>query len=976
MPYESLLTFRVKKILMICSNYDAFILEEDGQIESEVYKEYIDLNLTDPPRFVWTDSSDAARLVLDKRKDIDMIICMFNEHDKHIFSLAADLKSKGIDIPFVLLIHYSREIKKKISKQYNSSVDFIFSWHGNPELILAIVKLYEDSHNADNDILKVGVQAILLVEDSVRYYSTYLPELYKLVLTQSNEFLKETLNAEQKRNRKRSRPKILLATCYEEALSIFEKYKSNILGVISDVGMIVHKGDPSSAEKLDAGIDFVHRIKNVDPLMPVLLQSSQGSVAAIAKSLGVGFLRKYSRTLFLQLSDYMKEEFGFGDFVFRDKKGAEYGRAVNLHELEKLISKVPDDILVSKTSRNMFSKWFYARGLFTLASRFKAVHHIVASDARNFITEQINIYHDLCGRGIIAQFERDSYEDYIWFSRVGQSSMGGKARGLAFLNSLVKKYDLAASYDNMRISTPRSIVITTEYFDQFILENGLQYVIDSELSDSEILSEFVASRLPEELIEDLKIYLSTVDSPLAVRSSSKLEDSNYQPFAGVYSTYMVPVTENKDQMLRMLDKAIKSVYASVFYNGSRLYIQTTENLLSEEKMAVIIQTICGSEHNGLYYPLVSGVARSVNFYPLGEEKSGEGIVNLAFGLGKTIVEGGKSLRFSPKHPRKILQLSDTGLARKDTQKMMYALDLRPSAFKISRNEGVNLVNIPVNEAIKYFDYPSYVVSSYDYQNDRIKPGYSGIGSIVVSFDTIVKYGKFPLVKALGDILKICRKELASEIEMEFAADVIPESEGNRIVLKLLQVRPIREFMNEDSNVYGNVASDMKNVLVRSDKALGAGYISNIDNFVLVTPDKFDNTETAAIAEEIGKINSDMRARGEGYILIGPGRWGSSDRFLGIPVTWSDISEAKVIIENSLPGYEVEPSQGTHFFQNITSLGVGYLSVSRQAGNGFVDFDSLYSLEPVQEGRFTKVFKAPSSLVAFIDRNTNKAIIGY
>lgn len=975
-PYESLLTFRIKKILMICSNYDAFILAEDGQIESEVYREYIDLNLTDAPRFVWTNSSESAKEVLSRSHDIDIIICMYNDQDKNILSFASDLRAGGSKIPFVLLMHYSKEIRKKVIEGNNNGIDFVFSWHGNADLILAIVKLFEDRHNADNDILEVGVQAILLVEDSVRYYSTYLPELYKLVLTQSNEFLKETLNAAQQKYRKRSRPKILLATCFEEALNTYNKYRNNILGVISDVGMIVHKGDSPKTEKLDAGIDFVHLIKETDPTMPVLLQSSQGSMADLAKELGVGFLRKYSRTLFMQLSDYMKEEFGFGDFVFRDKKGVEYGRAANLQELEQLISNIPDDVLVGNTSKNMFSKWFYARGLFTLATRFRAEHHTVAAEARKFITDQINIYHDLTGRGIIAQFNKESYKDYIWFSRIGQSSMGGKARGLAFLNSIVQKYDIAATYDNLRISIPRTIVITTEFFDQFIMENGLQYVIDSELSDDEILSEFVASRLPEELIEDLKVFLSTADSPLAIRSSSKLEDSNYQPFAGVYSTYMIPMTENKDQMLRILDKAIKSVYASEFYNGSRSYIQTTGNLLGEEKMAVIVQSICGTEHNGLYYPMLSGVARSVNFYPIGNDRMEDGIVNLAFGLGKTVVEGGNTLRFNPSQPKKILQLSDTTLALRDTQKMMYALDLRPGAFKISRNEGVNLVYIPVNEAIKDFDYPSLIASSYSYQDDRFSLGVNESGINLITFEAIIKYGKFPFAAAIAKLLSICKKELASEIEIEFAADLIPGTDGEDIVLKLLQVRPIRESASTENISIDMIQKEIGTMIINSDKALGVGFIQGMDYIVLVPPERFDNTKTEEMAEELNKINSDMKAIQAGYLLIGPGRWGSSDKFLGIPVQWSDISEARTIVECGIKGFQVEPSQGTHFFQNITSLGVGYMSVNIEADDGSIYLQSICNLECVKDYKYAKVLKAPKPLIAYIDRNSNRAIVGY
>lgn len=970
--FSSLIKFRIKRILMICSNYDAFIMEEDGKIESQVYKEYVGLNMSNPPTFVWVESAAAARQTLENEPDIDMIICMYNEIDKDIFPLAADLKAEGKQIPFVLLMHYSKQIRKKVMSQTDSGVDFVFSWHGNADLILAIIKLFEDKRNADYDILETGVQAIMLVEDSIRYYSTYLPELYKLILKQSNEFLKETLNEDQQKNRKRSRPKILLATCYDEAFATYEKYRNHFLGIISDVGMVVHKGDPPKTEKLDAGIDLVHHIRQDDPMMPILLQSSQVSVADVAKRLNVGFLKKYSRTLFLQLSDYIKEEFGFGDFVFRDGKGVVYGRAANLQELEEVIKHVPDNILVSNTSKNMFSKWFFARGLFTLANKFRLEHHDDASEAREFLIKEVQAYHKAMGRGIIAEFSNGNYDRYISFARMGDGSLGGKARGLAFLNRLIEKHSLTDRYGNISISIPRSIVISTEYFDEFILENGLQYVIDSELSDDEILSEFVASRLPEGLISGLKTYLKTVDTPLAVRSSSKLEDSNYQPFAGVYSTYMIPHVDNKDMMLRILDKAIKSVYASVFYNGSRTYIQTTGNLQSEEKMAVVIQNICGSEHNGLYYPLISGVGRSINFYPIGGERMEDGIVNVVFGLGKSVVEGGKTLRFSPEFPKKILQLSQPYLAMRDSQKMMFALDLRPGAFKISRNEGVNLAHIPVTEVIPDYANSNLVFSTYSAVNSRIVPGVEESGARIVSFDAILKYGKYPLAKALSEIMDICRKELLCEVEIEFAADVAP---SGKLSLKLLQVRPISSYSAEQDVDFDELKGSLGTLFLESRKALGNGFVNDVSHIVYIAPDKFNSLSTREIAAELAEINNTFKSRNEGYILIGPGRWGSSDPNLGIPVIWSDISEAKMIVEYSMPGFQVEPSQGTHFFQNITSLGVGYLSIDTVAGDGNVNFDALGGLDCEQAMKYAVVLHTKEPITAYIERNTNRALAG-
>lgn len=974
MNEESLMRSRIRKILMICSNYDAFALEEDGRIESRLVSEYRELNLSNPPRFIWANSSVEARKVIVAEEDIDMAVCMYNEQDREIFSFAAEMKDSGRGIPFIMLFHYSKVVRKRVLEENRYGIDYTFAWLGNADLILAIVKLLEDNANAENDVLGVGVQGILLVEDSVRYYSTYLPELYKLVLTQSREFLKESLNEDQKKYRKRSRPKIFLATCCDEALEYYGKYGKNLLGVISDVGMILHKGDPPSAEKLDAGIDLVRVIRKADPLMPVLLQSSQGSLASEAAAMGVGFLKKYSRTLFLQLGDYMKDEFGFGDFVFKDSRGEECGRASNLAQLEKIIDDIPDDVLVSNTSRNMFSKWLYARGLFQLAGTFRAAHHTVASEFRSFLTEQFNAYHHRIGRGIITEFQKDSYEKYLWFSRVGDGSLGGKARGLAFLNHLVQKYSLSDKFEGLKVSIPRTIVLTTEWFDRFIVDNGLQYVIDSEMSDDEILSEFVASRLPGELDENLAAFLATTGKPIAVRSSSKLEDSNFQPFAGVYSTYMCPPVENRDRMVRELAKAVKSVYASTYFTGSRNYIQASGNLLGEEKMAVIIQNICGSRHGDFFYPMLSGVARSVNAYPIGSEKASDGVLNVAFGLGKTVVDGGKTLRVDPVQPHKVLQLSDVRLALRDTQTDLYALDLHPGAFKISRNDSVNLPLVPVAEALAEFDHPELVASTYVAADDRLLPGVGAEGGRVISFDGIFKYDRFPLCEALSEIMGICRKELMAEVEIEFALDIIRESAGREAVLKLLQVRPVASDSAGQTASIDEVRSSLGSELILSDNALGNGRFDDAEYLVMVPPEKFDKMKTVRMAEEISRINAKLNAQAEGYILCGPGRWGSSIPTLGVPVAWPDISGARMVVEYGIDGFRIEPSQGTHFFQNITSLGVGYLSVDPYAGSGLIDFGAVDSLPCVFEGEFVRIYKVPG-LTGFVDRNRGKAVIG-
>jgi hypothetical protein len=559
---------------------------------------------------------------------------------------------------------------------------------------------------------------------------------------------------------------------------------------------------------------------------------------------------------------------------------------------------------------------------------------------------------------------------------MGDGSLGGKARGLAFLNNLVYKHRLSERYPEIKVSIPRTVVIATDYFDKFILDNDLQYVIDSEISDEEVLSEFVSSRLPEDLVEQLRVFIETARSPLAVRSSSKLEDSSYQPFAGVYSTYMIPLVENKDQMLRMLGKAIKSVYASVFYSSSRTYIHTTANLLSEEKMAVVVQSICGSQHGGFYYPMLSGVARSVNYYPIESEKPEDGIVNLAFGLGKTVVDGGNTLRVVPKFPKKILQLSEPKLALRDTQKMMYALDLRPGAFKISKNEGVNLAHSQVADMLADFPYPELVASTFSTENNRMVPGVSVKGPRVISFDAILRYGKFPLAQCIREILEICRNELLCEVELEFAADVIPISKGQEIVLKLLQVRPVGDYSDDGNLSIADIEQSFCKTVVKSSKALGSGLFNDIRYVVMVPSSSFDSSRTNEMAVEIARLNKRLKEEGASYILIGPGRWGSSDPWLGIPVIWSDISEAKMIIETAIPGYRIEPSQGTHFFQNITSLGVGYLTVDTVIGDGIIDEETISTFECVEDNAFVKLYKAPEGLMGYIDRSSNESIIGF
>jgi CheY-like chemotaxis protein len=974
MNYKILMQNRIRRVLMICTSYDAYILEEDGRIEDQIYKEYVDLNLSNPPAFTWANSSMDALKLLDSDNDFDLIISMINVGELDVFKFSKLCKVEHPDIPFVLLTNFSKELTKIIEREDCSAIDHIFSWHGNADLILAIIKLFEDRINADDDILNAGVQSILLVEDSIRFYSTYLPAIYRLVLVQSAEFLKEALNEQQQKLRKRARPKILLATNYQEAVYLYERYKKNLLGVISDVAFVLHKNDPPESEKIDAGIDLCRMIQKDDPYMPFLLQSSQESMRSVAESLGVGFILKHSKTLLIELSEYISEEFVFGDFVFRDiKTGIVYGRAKDLKELQHLIMEIPEDVLLYHASRNRLSKWMYSRGLFSLATKIKGVREgqfKTTDELRNFIIQSIIDYRILVGHGVVARFNKETYGEFIWFARLGEGSLGGKARGLAFINSMLQKHNLLNKYPGVKILIPRTIVIATDYFDEFIKDNGLQYVINSDITDEELLSEFVSSRLPEQLVEELKVYIRYATGPLAVRSSSKLEDSHYQPFAGIYSTYMIPHTQNNDQMLRLLGKAIKSVYASIYYASSRSYIQATSNLISEEKMAVVIQDVCGTEDNGYFFPTLSGVARSVNFYPIGSEKPEDGIVNMAFGLGRLVVEGGKTLRFSPKYPKHILQLSSTQLALKETQNHMFALNLKPEEFKTSIDESINLVKFDINQ-VKHFRNMKYVASTWNPQNEMLIDNNLEDGRKVITFAHLLKYDVIPIAKIICDILEISQMEMRTPVELEFAVNMdVPE--GQDKIFSFLQIRPITD--NQDNVSVDWDGIDRNGCILYSEKALGVGKVEGITDVIYVRSENFDNTYTREIAAEVNLLNKGAKEQNRNYLLIGPGRWGSSDPWLGIPVKWSDISEAKVIVECGQKNFHVEPSQGTHFFQNLTSFGIGYLTINPFAGDGSFDEELLDSMEAIHESKYLRHIRFNDPLFIFIDGRKSRGII--
>lgn len=973
-PYQ-FMQHRIHKILLVCCTYDGYILEEDGHIESQINREYMELNMSNPPSLTRVESTADAISLLETRSDFDFVLTMYNVGEPNVFDFARRVKEINPSLPVVLLTSFSKEIYRQIAEQKCTALDNIFCWHGNTDLIIAIIKLMEDHLNAESDILEGGVQAVLLVEDSVRFYSTYLPELYKILLLQNSEFLKDAYNEQQQISRKRARPKVLLATNYEDAVKTYERYKKNLLGVISDVGLILHAGDKSEEEKSDAGIDLCKMIKADAPWMPVIMQSSQVNYRAVAESLGAGFIAKTSKTLLPELQDVILREFGFGEFEFCDlQTGEVIGRARDLKQMQDLIATVPDDVLEHHLQHMHLSKWLYSRGLFPLAKVLRSInssHFSSIDEHRAALVSLFKDYRTMLGQGVVAQFDEATYSDAIGFARLGEGSIGGKARGLAFMNSMLAKYNHYYKYPNVRIMIPRSLVIATDYFDEFIRTNGLKYVISQEVDDEGILSEFLNSVLPSGLYAKLRVFVRTCRRPLAIRSSSKLEDSHYQPFAGIYSTYMIPRCENDDQMLRMLVRAIKSVYASVYYASSRAYIQSSQNLLSEEKMAVLIQEVCGTEQNGYYFPTLSGVARSQNLYPLGYEKAEDGVCNIVMGLGKAVVDGGKSMRFSPAYPDKALQTSTPELAVSDAQTEVMALSLNPDRFRPSTNDEVNIERLPVSR-MGDFRNARFTCSYYDYQNNRISesPTLSRYFR-VITFNRILKYGSFPLAEIIRDLLKIGEEEMRCPVELEFAVNMdVPY--GSVQIFNLLQIRPI--IRNEESSKLDWTKVDLTGAIVYSECALGIGLMRDIRHIIYMKFDKFSSLKTQEIADELYEYNKRLRDNGNEYVLIGTGRWGSSDPNLGVPVKWGHISEARVIVESALPDFNIEASQGTHFFQNVTSLGVGYLSLNPSRGEGSLDIATLDAMPALYEGEYLRCVEFDKPLYIYVDGQSKKGIV--
>lgn len=950
--FQNLMQERVYNVLLIASDYDAFMLEEDGRVEEQIFMEYVSLNLSSPPRVTRVRDYDGAFQALEKQQ-FNLVIAMPGVDISDTFTKAVEIKAMHPDVPFVVLTPFSREVSRRLEGEDFSGVDYVFSWLGNVDLLVAIVKLLEDKMNAPTDVNEVGVQMILLVEDSVRFYSSILPTLYKFILRQSLIFSTEALNAHEAMLRMRGRPKVMLARDYEEAMELYDKYHEHMLGVISDVSF-KHKGVKDSK----AGIKLAQELRKRDPYMPIIIESSEIENADLVQEFNGTFLDKNSKKLPVDLGKAIMDNFGFGDFIIRNPKdGQEIMRFKDLKALQYGVQQIPADSLLYHASRNDISRWFYSRALFPVAQVMK-MHRFTSIDeapaVKQLVWDLIVKYRRMKNRGVVAEFKRERFDQYSSFARIGQGSLGGKGRGLAFIDAMIKRNPVCDNFEGAVIRIPRTVVLCTDIFDEFMESNSLWTLALSNAPDEEILEAFLAAKLPENIIEDMKSLYDVVNTPMAVRSSSLLEDSHYQPFAGVYATYMIPHLPDKQMSIELLSKAIKGVYASVFYAQSKAYMVATSNVIDQEKMAVIIQEVVGQEHGEHYYPSFSGVGRSLNYYPTGNETPEDGVCELATGLGKHIVDGGQSLRFSPARPKHVLQTSTTELALRDTQRTLCALDIVRSAEDFSLDEGFNIPNLSVQDEARAGHLP-YIISTYDAMNDYISDSCGPRGRHLVTFANVLKHGVFPLAKALQFMLKLGQEQMGRPVEIEFAGNIASEpSDSNRGEIYWLQIRPMvdrREMLDDE---IADLSDDK--LLIRSNKALGHGVTDGLTSIVMVKPEKFSYENNLEIATEIAKINSNFTTSGENYILIGPGRWGSSDRALGIPVRWTDIAAARLIVEQSVPGKRIDPSQGSHFFQNLTSFGVGYFTVGEADDDSILASEYLEHCPTVYDSELVKIVK--------------------
>lgn len=972
-PLHTLMPQRVTQILLVSSLYDSFTFEEEGGLSEMLFAEYLQLNLRYAPRIerVSTGAEALQRLATEH---FDLAISMMRIGDMDIREFSAQVNKIDDELPVILLAYNTRELDL-LEEGELPHVDRTFVWQGDHRLFVAIIKYVEDRLNVDHDVRAVGVQTIILVEDSARFYSSYLPMLYSELVKQTQSLMCDGVNTMQKLIRMRARPKILLATTFEEGMKFYTRYRDQVLGVVADAAFPRH-----GVRDEQAGLDFALAVKADNPECPVLMQSSDEENRSFAHSIGVGFINKRSPALLADVRQFMKDHLGFGEFVFRWRDGSRVTSAADLESLAEAIVWVPEESLLYHASRNHFSTWLMARTEFDLAHALRprrAEEFASVAEVRKLLHDSLIEHREDTLAGVVAEFNSGAVRSANMFVRIGQGSLGGKGRGLAFMNALFNAYRIKKRVPGVRIFVPPTAILSTGVFEDFMEHEGLSsFVLEEEHPDEEITQAFLAADFPEQEREILRAFLNDVKYPLAVRSSSQLEDASFQPFAGVYNTFMLP-NNNPDLEVRLeeLVRAIKLVYASTYYLDARSYIESTPNRLEEEKMAVVIQQLVGRRFGTYHYPAIAGTARSRDFYPVEGTESADGVAMVALGLGNMIMDGGRGVRFSPKHPNRLHQFSSVDDYLKNSQREFHALSLdSPPSFS-GCQAGVpdpysNLASLGLDVAEEHGTLHA-VGSIYSRENHAIYDGISRAGPRLVTMAGVLKSGVFPLAETLAFLLKVGEQGFGNPVEMEFAV-TLKEGEDEPHEFGFLQIRPLGAgSVLTDIQVDGVELADAVCV---SRRALGNGLIEGVTDLVYVRPERFKRSRTLHIAREIGTINRKIRADGRHYVLIGQGRWGSADKWLGIPVTWSQISAASCIVESDLPDIRVEPSQGTHFFQNITSLGIGYFTVNFGEDGGMIDYGWLDDQPAVAETEFVRHLRFADPLEIIMDGRQGLGVI--
>jgi len=966
--FHELMANKVTDILLVSSPYEAFIMEEEGRLAERIIHEYRGLNLSRPPMLTWVSS---AREALDtlRRKKFDLVITMPRIDETDAYDLARRIKADFQDLPVYLLVH--RTHRHMLDRKYTDRkiIDRIYVWFGNTDLLLAAIKHREDQMNVAYDTRRARVRVIIMVEDSSIYYSSLLPLLYKEIVTQTQAVMEESVNDEHRILRMRARPKILGAENYEEAVDLYQKYKPYLLSIFSDVRF------PKNHRINDeAGFGLLSMVREEMPDLPLLMLSSEEKNRDRALKIPAVFLNKNSPTLHSDIRIFFMQYLGFGDFIFRMPDGTEIARASNLRDMERILSTIPNESIVYHAKHNHFSSWLMARSEIMLASKLKPVKVTDFSNTREIKTYLIDCIHDRrVGRqkGIISEISAGNYDPDADFVKVGKGSLGGKARGLAFMSTQLKENpELAKTFHKVDITVPKTFVISTQGFDSFISENSLKDLSTGQYDDKKITAACLEADFPDWLRHHLDAYLKHATYPLAVRSSSLLEDAQFQPFAGIYKTYMIPNNHpHHQQRLQQLILAIKLVYASTYFETSRAFAQSTSHRIEDEKMAVVIQRLTGSLQGDYYYPAISGVAQSYNFYPIGHLQPDDGIAHIALGLGKIVVEGGTTLRFSPTHPQYLPQLSTVDDILKNSQRSFYALKMSASPDELALKEDATLVKLDI-DAVSTHPPIKYLCSTYVPEDHRIRDGAGGPGYRVLTFANILKYRSFPLAEIVSELLKIGRKGMGCPVEMEFAVD-LPLDGGRRPEFHLLQIRPMAVSQHQLEVEISE--AEIGRAFCYSTMALGNGRSNDIRDIIYVNPQAFDPARTIEIAAEVGRFNHKFFKKNRKYLLIGPGRWGTADRWLGIPVKWKDISAVGAMVETSAQNLKADPSQGSHFFHNITSLGISYFTTSQNEAD-FIDWKWLQSLPAAKSTTYLKHIKLSKPLTIKIDGKKTRGII--